>query len=227
MAQDKFRYGTGSEEDKVVSNGSTSRVATVGLGLVCASILTTVSLSAPFLRRFSGAPYVASATSARRLIISRLRLEAEKKVGCENGEELRIVDLGSGSGDVLLEAAQKIRQVRATGYELNVWLVWLSRWRAYRQGVASRVHFVWGDMWHAPLKDMDAIIVFGIPAIMNRIAGKIESETRNGCLVASNSFHIDKWRPIEKEAGVWLYRIGVSNRVFENTRHRLVTHDRG
>lgn len=217
MAQDRYSHGTG--EDELVSNGSTSHVATIGLGLACVSILTTVGLSAPFLRRFSGAPYVASSTSARQLIISRLRLEAEKKVGCKNGEELRIVDLGSGSGDVLLEAAQKIRQVQATGYELNMWLVLLSRWRAYRQGIASRVHFVWGDMWHAPLKNTDAIIVFGIPAIMNRIAGKIESEARNDCLVASNSFQIDSWRPIEVKAGVWLYRVGLSNRVFEYTRN--------
>lgn len=215
MAKDESNDRTEYKGGALLSNESTSRVASIGLGLACTSLLTIVGLSAPFLRKFSGAPYFASATSARRVIISRLQLEAEKKGGGKLGEVYRIVDLGSGSGDVLIEAAQHLGQVRATGYELNMWLVLLSRWRAYRQGVASQVRFVWGDMWHAPLNTADAIIVFGIPAIMDKVACKITKDAQNDCLVASNSFQIVNWRPIEVKAGVWMYRVGVSDTSLE------------
>lgn len=202
---------TEDTDNEWAANKTTPRVAKVGLGIASAALAATVGLSAPFLRRYSGAPYVSSAEGARRAIVSRLQLEATKRGGGKEGIPYDVVDLGSGSGDVLLDAAQQVTQVRATGYELNTWLVLLSRWRAYRMGVAHRVHFVTADFWNAPLGRADAVVVFGVPDIMDKVARKIAAEAPHGCLVASNTFQVGSWRPLDTKSGVWFYRVGVSN----------------
>lgn len=194
-----------ARNDSMAPSLENSHVVRIGLGLVCTSVVVTVGVAMPFLRRFSGAPYVASTKKAREAIIGRLRQEIKETVGIR--ETLQVVDLGSGSGDVLLEAAQQLKQVQGIGYELNVWLVLLSRWRAYRQGVSSQVRFIRGDMWNAQLKNTNAVIIFGIPKVMSRFGEKLIKEAPHGCLVASNSFQIDDWRPLQRRMGVWFYRV--------------------
>uniref|UniRef100_A0A8C5T7T6 ATP synthase c subunit lysine N-methyltransferase n=1 Tax=Malurus cyaneus samueli TaxID=2593467 RepID=A0A8C5T7T6_9PASS len=46
-----------------------------------------------------------------------------------------LVDIGSGDGRIVIAAAKKGFQ--AVGYELNPWLVWYSRYRAWRDGLFS------------------------------------------------------------------------------------------
>ncbi|XP_064409340.1 ATP synthase subunit C lysine N-methyltransferase isoform X3 [Latimeria chalumnae] len=48
-----------------------------------------------------------------------------------------VVDIGSGDGRIVIAAAKQGFQ--AVGYELNPWLVWYSRYKAWREGVRSHV----------------------------------------------------------------------------------------
>lgn len=163
--------------------------ATTLLGLVFAG-------SIPFLRRFTGAPYVSSSVSARRAIGTALHTHVHR-----GGH---VIDLGSGSGEILVDAAVR-HGLHGTGYELNLWLVAASRVRAWRAGVNDRVSFKWKDMWTADVASADAVVVFGVPDIMARIKAKINSECREGCLVCCNTFPIPGVAQLSKSGGVWFY----------------------
>lgn len=196
--------GGGEEGD---ASSERPRAAGVGLAVVSSALVGLAVVTGPFLRRFSGAPYVASTEASRRAIRAALRRHAE---GAGRGRRLQVVDLGSGSGEVVVEAARDGHA--AVGYELNVWLVAASRWRAARAGVGERARFVWGDMWEAEVGAADAVVVFGVPGIMQRVGRKLEGECRAGCLVCCNSFRIEGWRARSATANVWTYAVDAHRR---------------
>ncbi|XP_069586511.1 ATP synthase subunit C lysine N-methyltransferase isoform X4 [Ranitomeya imitator] len=59
------------------------------------------------------------------------------------------VDIGSGDGRIVIAAAKKGFQ--AVGYELNPWLVWYSRYNAWKEGVHQNTKFHISDLWKMPL----------------------------------------------------------------------------
>ncbi|XP_077125579.1 ATP synthase subunit C lysine N-methyltransferase isoform X2 [Ranitomeya variabilis] len=65
------------------------------------------------------------------------------------------VDLGSGDGRIVIAAAKKGFQ--AVGYELNPWLVWYSRYNAWKEGVHQNTKFHISDLWKVPERDEDII----------------------------------------------------------------------
>lgn len=110
---------------------------------------------------FVGAPYVPTKNRDLQLILKAARLK--------KGE--LIVDLGSGDGRLLLEAARS--GYRAKGYELNPFLVLLSWWRlrAYRQGASVAM----ADFWLVPLPaDTKAVFVFLAAPFMARLERKLD-----------------------------------------------------
>lgn len=90
-----------------------------------------------------GAPYVPSLRREVRRAFKELYPLTDKDM---------LVDLGSGDGVVLLEAAR--RGAKAYGYELNPLLVLVSRLR-----VGKRATVVLGNMWKTKLPD-DTTIVY-------------------------------------------------------------------
>lgn len=92
-----------------------------------------------------GPPYVPTLSSDIEKVIKLLKIGARDHV----------VDLGSGDGKILIACAK--RGSKASGVELNPFLVWISRYRA--RLYASRVQVVLGDMWKYDLPD-DASHVF-------------------------------------------------------------------
>lgn len=225
-----------------------SRTARVGLTVAGTMLTATMALTLPFLRRFSGAPYVASSTAARTAILqavqrhvgdtttARRHIVASATCPSRNSatsasadrththaspsvsgspsvtsqRARKVIDLGSGSGDVVLTLADN--GIHATGYDLNPWLVLLSRYRALSSAKRrTYARFVWGDMWTAPLRDADAVVVFGVPSIMRRIGDKMAHDAQQGCLLCSNTFKVPGWRNVAHAGGVWFYRIGESD----------------
>ena len=86
-----------------------------------------------------GAPYVPSKSrEVRRLFAEALPL----------GKGDIVLDIGSGDGVVLMAAAQQ--GARAIGYEINPFLVLISRWRL-RKLPGAQVH--WANIWRRPVLD--------------------------------------------------------------------------
>jgi hypothetical protein len=114
---------------------------------------------------FFGAPYVPS----------RRRYVARAFEHYDVGKRDVVVDLGSGDGLVLRQAA--LRGARAIGFELNPLLVLLSRWLS-----GPRAKVVLANFWHAALPDDTTLIyVFGAPHYSRRLLRRLQKEvTRRG-----------------------------------------------
>ena len=135
-----------------------------------------------------------------------------------------IVDLGSGDGRVIIDAAR--RGYHATGYEINPFLVLFSRlWAWYDQHMApalfpgkySKWHehgsafFYWMDIWKIKdLHDAHVIFVYGLGPIMDQLSEKLVREARGNVIVVSNVFQIksSKWERVywNEEVNVHLYQ---------------------
>lgn len=174
-----------------------SRAAQLGLGTTLIAILGLFAITAPFLRRFTGAPYVASSMHARRAIVQHMR-----KLRHTHKGEMTLIDLGSGGGELVIEAA--VVGFQARGVELNRWLIALSRFRAWKAQV-RRYSFHRQCLWATSLHNDDMVVVFGVPAMMNRLATKLSNECKPGAWVASNTFQIPHWHPEKHVGGVYFY----------------------
>lgn len=132
----------------------------------------------------------------------RRRVEAMLDAA-ELSEGDRLVDLGSGDGRLVIAAAQ--RGVPSVGYEVNPFLVWLSRRQAKRAGVGTLAHFELCDFWNVDLSGFNVVTVFGISRIMQRLEQKLEHELRPGSRVVCNLFPLPNWSG-ERSDGIFRYR---------------------
>ncbi|XP_063182249.1 ATP synthase subunit C lysine N-methyltransferase isoform X2 [Chroicocephalus ridibundus] len=78
-----------------------------------------------------------------------------------------LVDIGSGDGRIVIAAAK--RGFKAVGYELNPWLVWYSRYRAWRDGVHQNTKFYISDLWKVSFSRYTNVVVFGVPQMRSEL----------------------------------------------------------
>ncbi|MEK9143613.1 MAG: hypothetical protein AAB481_03225 [Patescibacteria group bacterium] len=137
----------------------------------------------------TGAPFV---RSNKKAVNAMIRL-AKIKPG------MRVYDLGSGDGTLLLRAAQK--GATAIGFEINPFLVLLSRLR--------RLRVYWKNFWHADLSKADVIFVYLLPWRMKSLEKLLLTKCKPGTLVVSNSFIFPslKYLETDKEAHIYSFRV--------------------
>nr|XP_012330674.1 protein FAM173B isoform X2 [Aotus nancymaae] len=104
-------------------------------GLVGGTLVAVYAVATPFITpalRKVCLPFVPATTKQIENVVKMLR--------CRRGS---LVDIGSGDGRIVIAAAKE--GFTAVGYELNPWLVWYSRYRAWREGyfftVLERCYF--------------------------------------------------------------------------------------
>ncbi len=114
-----------------------------------------------------------------------------------------VVDLGSGDGRLLIESAK--RGARAVGYELNPFMVWVSRLRLKKYGDRVSVHR--RNLLEADLKEVTVVFVFGMEWIMPLITEKLKREARRDVLVVSFAFTLPGLVEVKKEGIARLYRL--------------------
>lgn len=121
----------------------------------------------------------------------------------------RLVDLGSGSGDIVLEAAGRCQQ--AHGIERVGLYVRLAQWRAKRRGVEGNTSFFVGDIFTAELPEADVVTCY----LFTEVNAKLEPRLRElypvGTRIVSRSFPFPTL-PLVREIRVgnetlFLYRI--------------------
>jgi len=113
---------------------------------------------------FSGSPYVPS----RKLYVKKALTKLYK---LDSSDVL--VDIGSGDGVVLREAAKL--GAHAVGYEINPILVFISRLLSNKSGLID-VRFA--NFWSAKIPDKTTIIyVFSATRDIEKITKKIQNET--------------------------------------------------
>ncbi|OWK02200.1 hypothetical protein Celaphus_00018116, partial [Cervus elaphus hippelaphus] len=106
-------------------------------GIVGGTLVAVYAVATPFvtpaLRRIC-LPFVPATTKQIENVVKMLQ--------CRRGP---LVDIGSGDGRIVIAAAKE--GFTAVGYELNPWLVWYSRYRAWREGVQASARFYISDLW--------------------------------------------------------------------------------
>lgn len=115
----------------------------------------------------------------------------------------KVVDLGSGDGRLVIAFAK--RGAEAHGYEINPFLVWLSRNNIKKTGVSGRAFIHGKNFWSADFSEFDVVSVFGISYMMARLEDKLKKELRPGAKVLLNHFAFPKWQHSKKEGDVYLY----------------------
>ncbi|KAM8798479.1 adenine nucleotide translocase lysine N-methyltransferase isoform 1-T1 [Eudromia elegans] len=110
------------------------------------------------------------------------------------GRAGKTVDLGSGDGRLVIEAYK--RGLRpAVGYELNPWLLRLSRYRAWKAGCDGEVSFLKQDLWKVNLSDCYNVTMFLAPSVKSPLAAKLLAELPDEARVVSGRFPFPCWTP--------------------------------
>lgn len=164
--------------------------------IVVVLLLILYLLTRPVIR---GATYFPTTSHNIELMIKMAALQPGQ----------RVVDLGSGDGRIVVACAK--RGICAVGYEINPILVMLSRNAIRRAGLQDYATVYWKSFWGINLGQFDAVFVYGIPRIMNRLARKLENELGPGAKIISNVFKFSDWPPVRAEGKIYLYIRPVKN----------------
>jgi hypothetical protein len=105
----------------------------------------------------------------------------------EREKSNNFLDLGSGSGSMLVHLAKRLPTLSCDGVELAPVPFWVSRLRlAFRRNCCVN----WKDLWSVDLSRYDVVYAFLSPVPMSALWEKVRHEMRPGTLFISNSFPV-------------------------------------
>jgi hypothetical protein len=116
------------------------------------------------------------------------------------------VDLGSGDGRVVIALARL--GAKAHGYEVNPFLVRISRRNIAAAGLSGRARIHWGSFWRADLSRYDLVTVFQVGFVMGRLESKLKRELRPSARIVSHHWRFPGLKPENVREDIYLYRIG-------------------
>lgn len=99
-----------------------------------------------------------------------------------------VIDMGCGTGTILVALARKMKSIHCFGVEQEQLLVVAARLRSLF--LRNRVSIVAGDMFAYPIKDANVIVGFWVTELMPRIIEKIVAECRPGTRIVSHMFQL-------------------------------------
>lgn len=160
-------------------------VGSIGVGARC---LSATSARCTPSTLFGGGPaldvpYAETRTEAVEKMLDMARV----------GPGDRVIDLGTGDGRMLLQAAE--RGAGGLGVDIDPVLVAEANASAQRQGVADRVTFRTQDLFETPIADADVVTMFLLPEINLKLRPRLLSELRPGARVVSHAFTMGDWKP--------------------------------
>lgn len=124
-------------------------------------------------------PYVPSSRRVKRMMVmSGLLTDANV-----------IIDLGSGTGELLSMAKSRFPTTILRGVEKRRGLVWIAKMR-FALTTDPKPQIEVGDMFEHPIDDADAIIGFWITDLMPQLLEKFENEAKDGAIIMSNMFSL-------------------------------------
>lgn len=106
-----------------------------------------------------------------------------------------VVDLGSGDGRIVIEAAK--RGASATGIEFNPDLVKLSEYRAKTAGVADKAKFLNMDLFDYDLSKATVITMYLLSDLNMKLRPKL-LQLKPGTRIVSNTFELGDWKADEE-----------------------------
>ncbi|GAA6108474.1 ATP synthase subunit C lysine N-methyltransferase [Tachysurus ichikawai] len=197
--------GLGVEFEKRAVQGETSGSSVkkrVGVIATCAlggSLVALYAISGPFIApalRKICLPFVPATNTQVNNVLRVLQSRSGT-----------LVDIGSGDGRIVIAAARE--GFRSVGFELNPWLVWYSRYKAWRQGVHRHTSFYISDLWKVSFSQYSNVVIFGVPQMMEQLETKLQRELQSSARVVACRFPFPTWTPDhvtgEGIDTVWVY----------------------
>jgi len=138
-----------------------------------------------------GAPFVPTHRRAVRAALELANLQPGQ----------HFLDLGSGSGTLVLAAAKK--GIRVTGIEINpvLWLISNIRIWPYR----DHARIMLGNYWQMAWPEADCIYIFLIGHYMNRFSQHLAKRVNHHQAVLSYTFQVPGLNLVETRDGLHLY----------------------
>ena len=104
-----------------------------------------------------------------------------------------VVDLGSGDGRIVIDAARKFG-ARGIGIELDPALVQKSRELVREANLAGRVSIVQGDVLQADISGASVVTVYLLPSLISRLQPRFIGELKPGTRIVSHAFYMTGWK---------------------------------
>jgi ribosomal protein L11 methylase PrmA len=142
----------------------------------------------------SGPVYVPSKDNTVQMMIEMANLKKGDKV----------IDLGSGDGRILIEAAKK--GATAIGYEIDPILVAESKRKIAKAGVDEKAKIKLKNMWQADFNEADVIFVYLFPKYLAKLKKLLEEKLTHPVTVISNDYQIPDTQPTKVKANIYLYQ---------------------
>ena len=173
-------YLSSIEDDQEIYSSDNTRLKVAG-AVFGSVVVGLTALTAPFVISKSALPYMAT---PGKKIYKALDFLGKKDRGV-------FVDLGSGDGEAVYQAAQL--GYMSIGVELNFTLWAFSSlrrqlfWSTYERQNSS---FIWANFFDFNLNDANTVMIFGVNPLMKSLSQKIATECSSGTDVLSYRFAI-------------------------------------
>jgi ubiquinone/menaquinone biosynthesis C-methylase UbiE len=107
----------------------------------------------------------------------------------------RLVDAGSGKGNIVISAAKKCLGLKCIGYEIDPDLVKESRRRIAAKGLEDRIEIVQGDVFDYNLGEANILAAYLSPQGMEEIEDKILTELGENARIVLHDYGFRKVAP--------------------------------
>ena len=144
---------------------------------------------------FSGAAFESTNKKTLKKIIEFSKVKKKEKVA----------DLGSGNGKIVIEFAK--RGIEAHGFEINPFLVWLSRRKIKKLNLEKKAFIHRKNFWKQDFSKFNIIIIFQVGYVMGKLKKKLKRELKKDSKVISNTWKFPNWKPRKQEGNVYLYKV--------------------
>lgn len=118
-------------------------------------------------------------------------------------KNLTITDLGSGSGEILIELSKNFPNFNFVGYEINPILILFSKIKTISQ---KNIKFKLKNFWNINLNNFDFIIIFQFPNVMKKLENKIKKECKKKIII-SNHWKFPNIKENFLDNDIYLYKI--------------------
>jgi SAM-dependent methyltransferase len=123
-------------------------------------------------------------------VVDRMLRLAEPRPG-----EL-LVDLGSGDGRIVIEAAKRYG-ARGLGVDIDPSLVARATENARRAGVEALARFQVQDFFETDLRGVSVVTMYLLPEVNLKLMPKLLQDLKPGARVVSHDYEMGGWRPDE------------------------------
>ena len=119
-------------------------------------------------------------------VVERMLYLAQPK----SGE--RLVDLGSGDGRIVIEAAKRFG-ARGLGVDIDPRLVKLATDNAKRAGVESLTRFEIQDLFDTDLRGVSVVTMYLLPEVNLKLLPRLVEQLKPGARIVSHDYDLGPW----------------------------------